>query len=146
MNVQFKELHYSCHGFQRIIGFGHEKVSIKVVMTTDKLVNLSSTFLMFVCNEVFELLYPVEMIIQNKLPITSDTSVFLLSSITYNDSPKVQYLGGIKPKYLIIFRCPSIKPDLKQLGDNILINNITDSPVSLVILSINEIIDFIYFP
>ncbi len=114
-------------------------------MPSEKLINFPSIFVL-TFTKFIELCQFLFMRLEGEFPISSQSWIFLLSSIPNNNTPKMKELRGSKAIRLIILRSPSIKPNLIHFTIDIFLNYVANTPVTLIVLSINKVIDIINFP
>lgn len=114
-------------------------------MSSEKLINFPSIFVL-AFTKFIELCKFLFMSLEGEFPISPQSWIFFLSSIPNNNTPKMEELWRSKTIRLIILRSPSIKPNFIHFTIDIFLNNITNTPVSLIVLSINKVINIINFP
>lgn len=72
--------------------------------------------------------------------------MLFLTSVACNNWSKFSKFRRCESINLIIFRSPSIKSNFEKLSSYIFLNYIADSPITLIVLSINEVINVVNFP
>lgn len=124
----------------------HQKVRIEIVVSPQNLIDFSCRFLFNVGKKLFHRANSVHMVSKWKLPIVPDSRIFLLTSVANYNSSEIPKFSRRELERLIISLRPSIESDFKESSGGIFIYNITNSPIALVVFSIDKIIDLVDFP